>query len=119
MAGQVSISVTVNGRRYAVACDEGQQQQLQRLAADLDARIARLAGGLGQVGQERLLLLAGLLLADELAEARRGGAPRQTGGSAAGGSGDLDGELRALARRIEALTHLMQPATTPDEPPPQ
>lgn len=118
MAGQVSIAVTVNGRRYAVACDEGQQEQLQRLAADLDARIAKLAGGLGQVGQERLLLLAGLLLADELAEARRGGAPQQAGGSAAGG-GDLDGELRALARRIEALTHLMQPATAPDEPPPQ
>lgn len=113
MAGQVSIAVVVNGRRYAVACDEGQQEQLQRLAAELDARVTKLAGGLGQVGQERLLLLAGLLLADELAEARRGGAAREAGG------GDLDGELRALARRIEAVTHLVQPATTPDEPPPQ
>lgn len=119
MAGQVSIAVVVNGRRYAVACDEGQQEQLQRLAAELDARVTKLAGGLGQVGQERLLLLAGLLLADELAEARRGGAAREAGGIPPGVDGDLDGELRALARRIEAVTHLVQPATTPDEPPPQ
>ena len=116
MAEQVSISIVVNGRRYAVACDEGQQEQLQRLAAELDARVARLAGGLGQVGQERLLLLVGLLLADELAEARRDRASREAGEPPANGDEELGVELRALARRIETVTHHLQPAATPDEP---
>lgn len=121
MAEQISVTVTVNGRRYAVACDEGQAEQLRRLASELDARIARLAAGMRQAGQERLLLLAGLLLADELAEARRG-LPAKDAGPASGdgipaGGGGIDGELHALARRIETLVNRLQAATAGDEAP--
>lgn len=118
MAGQISVTVTVNGRRYTVACDEGQGEQLQRLATELDARVARLAAGMRQAGQERLLLLAGLLLADELAEARRGLPPRNAEFPSRI-ENPVEGqiELHALARRIEALADRLRAATPAEEAP--
>jgi cell division protein ZapA len=62
------ISVTVNGRGYMVACDDGEEAHLEDLARYLDKRVQDLAGQVGQVGDTRLLLLAGLLVADELSE---------------------------------------------------
>lgn len=60
------VNVTVNGRTYTVACDDGEEAHLQDLARYLDKHVQDLAGSLGQVGDMRLLLLAGLLVADEL-----------------------------------------------------
>ena len=65
------VSVTVNGRRYDIGCDDGQEAHVFRLAEDLDRRVGALAAGVGQVGEARLLVLVALMLADELADARR------------------------------------------------
>ena len=69
MAG---VSVSVNGQVYLVTCDDGEEDHLAELAQFLDQRVSGLVGRFGQVGEARLLLTAGLLLADELAEAQRG-----------------------------------------------
>ncbi len=66
---QSQVSVTINNRQYRMACDEGQEQHLQNLAADLDQRIARLRGDFGEIGDMRLTVMAALLVADELADA--------------------------------------------------
>jgi cell division protein ZapA len=64
------VTVTVNGRRYDITCDDGQESHVERLAADIDQRVKALAGKLGALGDARLLLLAALLIADDLEHAR-------------------------------------------------
>jgi cell division protein ZapA len=66
---QSQVSVTINNRQYRMACDEGQEQHLQTLAADLDQRISRLRGSFGEIGDMRLTVMAALLMVDELSEA--------------------------------------------------
>lgn len=62
------ITVTVNDRDYTVACEEGQESHVASLAERLDGQVRELAGAIGQVGHARLLLIAGLMISDELAE---------------------------------------------------
>lgn len=103
------ISVVVNGRSYAVTCDDGKEEHVLQLAAEIDRRVGQLVAGIGQVGQERLLLLASLLLADELRDK-----PRQRPDAVADdptfAAEDVIGEeLRTLARRIETVAQRLQP----------
>jgi cell division protein ZapA len=65
------VSVTINGRVYRMACDDGQEDHLSRLARDLDARIARLRESFGEIGDTRLTVMAALMVADEWVEAKR------------------------------------------------
>ena len=62
--GQVRI--TLNGRGYDIACDDGQEEHVMRLANALSERVNQLVTANGQVGEARLLLMAGLLMADDL-----------------------------------------------------
>ena len=65
------VSVTINGRQYRMACDDGQELHLGRLAHDLDQRIANLRASFGEIGDMRLTVMAALILADELSETRQ------------------------------------------------
>src|SRR2546430_17057155 len=60
------VSVTINGRLYRMACDDGQENHLARLAYELDQRIARLRNDFGEIGDMRLTVMAALIVADEL-----------------------------------------------------
>lgn len=62
------VTVTINGRQYRMACDDGQESHLTRLAKDLDQRIDQLRTSVGEIGDTRLTVMAALTLADELAE---------------------------------------------------
>lgn len=63
------VNVMVNGRSYTIACDEGEEDHLRELGEFVDKRVRELVETVGQVGDARLLLMASLLVADELAEA--------------------------------------------------
>ena len=63
------VTVTINGRDYEIACDDGQEAHLSRLGTYVDKRIGELVAAVGQVGGARLLVMASLLLADELSDA--------------------------------------------------
>lgn len=65
--GQVAI--TINGRVYDIACDDGQEAHLSRLGLYLDQRVTELVESVGQIGDARLMVMASLLVADELADA--------------------------------------------------
>jgi cell division protein ZapA len=74
--GQVAI--TLNARTYRLRCGDGEEPRLLALAAHLRAKVDGLVGEFGQIGEERLLLMAALLVADELFEARdRNSAPSE------------------------------------------
>jgi len=64
------VNVTVNERSYAIACDEGQEAHLRELAAHVDAKARELLKSAGQPGEQRLLLMAALLIADEYFESQ-------------------------------------------------
>jgi cell division protein ZapA len=63
------VSVPVNGRSFTLACDDGQEPRIRRLAQYVDAKVTEFVGKFGQVGEARLLLLAALAIADELSDA--------------------------------------------------
>ena len=65
------VSVTINSRQYRMACDDGQEHHLSRLANELDQRISHLRATFGEIGDMRLTVMAALTVADELAEAGR------------------------------------------------
>jgi cell division protein ZapA len=62
------VSVTINGRQYRMACEDGQENHLMRLAKGLDDRIVELRGKFGQIGDARLVVMAAITVADDLAE---------------------------------------------------
>lgn len=62
------VSVTINGRQYRMACDDGQEDHLARLSYELDQRIAQLRTDFGEIGDMRLTVMAALIVADELSE---------------------------------------------------
>ncbi len=59
------VTLTVNGTPYQLACEDGQEAQLEELARTVDAKVTELAGSLGQIGDAKLMLMASLLLLDE------------------------------------------------------
>lgn len=63
------VDVTINGRNYRVACEAGEEERLSELAAYIDDRVETLVSTLGQIGDNRLLVMTGLMIADDLAEA--------------------------------------------------
>ena len=65
------VNVMVNNRAYTIACDEGEEDHLRQLAGHVDNKVKELLGSVGQVGDQRLLLMAALLIADERHEAAR------------------------------------------------
>jgi len=64
------ISIEVNGRPYAVGCEDGQEAHLLELARLFDHQVRQVSQDMGQLGDTRLFLMGALLLADELADAR-------------------------------------------------
>ena len=49
------VSITINGRGYQIACDDGQEEHLRRLASYVDRRVAELVAAMGQIGDQRLI----------------------------------------------------------------
>lgn len=60
------INVTINGRQYRMACEEGQEVRLLKLAESLESRIQSLRGKFGEIGDARLVVMAALTVCDEL-----------------------------------------------------
>ena len=83
------VTVSIAGRTYRMACGDGDEPRLERLAAEFDGRINELRGAFGEIGDMRLHVMAALTVADELDETK---ARLQA----------LEGELDLLRQRLEA-----------------
>ena len=62
------INVTINARQYRMACEEGQEVRLLKLAESLETRIQSLRGKFGEIGDARLTVMAALTVCDELVD---------------------------------------------------
>jgi cell division protein ZapA len=107
------VVVKVNGRDFAVSCADGQEPRIRRLAQYVDAKIAEFAKNLGQIGEARLILLAALVIADELSDANEalqqerlrtrpvGNPEGEATEAAASGIRGIAERLESIAARIE------------------
>ena len=66
------VTITINSREYAVACEDGQEVRIIQLARLLDEKAKMLNLAVGQVNENMILVMVGLLLADELSELKKG-----------------------------------------------
>jgi len=96
------VHIVINNRGYDVACDDGQEGEVTELAQDLARRVDKLAQSVGQIGDARLLLMAALLIADELSSARKE-LDRLSGEGDSAGQDRLAESLERLASRVEAI----------------
>lgn len=87
--GQVTVRIA--GRGYPLSCRDGEEPHLEALAALLAAKADELTAAIGTMSEPRLLLMAGLQVADELFEARKGGGAAPAA------------DYAALLARVEAL----------------
>lgn len=116
------VVVTINTRSYAVACGDGEEEHLMRLASVVDERVTSLAREVGQVGDARLLLMAALLMADDLEQAETRAqeavsevdAAREGEAGAQAAAAETEATAAAfverLAQRVEAIAQRLQPA---------
>ncbi|RCK50375.1 hypothetical protein TH25_12370 [Thalassospira profundimaris] len=102
------VSVRINGRSYDVACEDGQEERLGQLAAYVDERVGEIAHMVGQIGEQRLLVMTSLLIADELSDMhdKLASASRVSLPEGAVGPDEADQmaqSMENLAGRIEAI----------------
>lgn len=92
------VEITINGRQYRVACEDGQEEHLTELAKYFDEKMHGLIQEVGQIGDASLMVMAGLLIADELSDANQ-----ELAQSERFSEKTYVGKINLLAEKIEAL----------------
>lgn len=108
------LTVTINARKYTIACDDGQEAHLTRLGDYIDRRVGELVAAVGQVGDAKLLVMVSLLIADELSDAYSEMETMRSGGKGAAAAADADqklgSNLERLAEKIEDIAERFEQA---------
>jgi len=96
------VTLRINGYAYTIGCRDGEEQHLLAMGREVDQRIDTIKSSAGQSGEARMLVMAGLLMADELHELKHKLAAAQ---SASPGNGDarLGRRLSRMAKRAEEI----------------
>ncbi|MBA3448181.1 MAG: cell division protein ZapA [Pseudaminobacter sp.] len=109
------VTVTIDGKAYRMACDEGQEDHLIDLAQRFDRYVSHLKDSFGEIGDQRLTVMSGIMVMDELAELQKRvkgmeseiGTLRKTRDDALTkadkNDAALTGALSGLAQRMEDL----------------
>ncbi len=98
------VSLTIDGHKYRVACNEGEEARLESLAGVIDDKIGEMRKAFGEIGDQRLVIMAALTIADNLAEARdAAAAERKRSDAAEERAQSLASSLDKLGARLESL----------------
>lgn len=105
------VNLTISGRVYEIACDDSQVARVNELGREVDSRAQMLLQQIGNVPDARLLVMVGLMLADELAESRDQ-LKSASGAVNAAAEGDvaLAEGIEELAARIEGIAERLERA---------
>ena len=118
------VSITVNGRAFAVGCEDGEEEAVAALGRQFDTHVSTLAGQVGQIGDVRLFLMAALVLADHLRESesrvavlktqieKLQGHKSKNGDARTQALGEATKALRSASERIETLAGRIEGAST-------
>ncbi|KGD92091.1 cell division protein ZapA [Rhizobium sp. YS-1r] len=110
------VTVTIDGKAYRMACEEGQEEHLTELAERFDQYVGHLKSQFGEIGDLRITVMAGIMIMDELSEVTRklGKLEAEVGALKASSDGTLESQrqneqivvsaLGELASRLEGLT---------------
>lgn len=117
------VSLNINGRKYSMGCEDGEEERLMRLGQKLDDRVNMMANQFGQIGDVRLLVMAGITMLDELEDTNtnienvvdsRIGGLRQENSQIIAALGQTEnraiGNLVEAAQRIEKLAEKLSAA---------
>lgn len=105
------VNLKVNGRDFPVSCEDGQEPRLRRLAQYIDSKVSDFTKTMGQVGEARLILLAALVIADELSDAnealqqqrgRPSAAVAEENAAVATGIHGIAQRIESIAARLES-----------------
>lgn len=102
-----SVTVKVNGRPYPIICDDGEEEHLTYLAEYVDKKVKDLSDMAGSANEGQLLLMASLLIADDLSQAYekidhfREGVPADK---------ESDSKLENIAEQLEAIADRLEKA---------
>jgi len=119
------VSVEIAGKKYRMACEEGEEPHLLELAAELNRRIDGFKGSFGEIGDARLTVMAAIAVVDELAEAERRieglsveiaeltAANRDRVGETEALTRDFAERLSETARRVESIAGILDEAGSP------
>lgn len=116
------VAVQINGKTYRMACDEGQEAHLLDLAQRFDRTINQLKGSFGEIGDQRLTVMAGVMVTDELVEMQHKvrGLEAELATIRTGQAGDTGKEeqiaaaLTRTAERIESISGKLDTAARDD-----
>ena len=94
------ITISINSREYAIACEDGQEGHILQLSRMLDEKAKLLGAGANQVNESMLLAMIGLLLADELSEIKKGNKPAESTSINNEALRRIDDELAATIKNL-------------------
>ncbi|HUB50240.1 MAG TPA: cell division protein ZapA [Acetobacteraceae bacterium] len=98
------VTLRINGYAYTIGCRDGEEQHLLSMGREVEQRIDTIKSSAGQSGEARMLVMASLLMADELHELRQRLAAAQSGAAAPGnGEARLGRRLSRMAKRAEEI----------------
>ena len=105
------VTVEIAGRRYRMACEEGQEEHVLALAARFNKSVDGLKGAFGEVGDTRLTVMAGIAVMDELVEAERQiAALRDDLANLTHAGEELGAEFRRAGTALRAPAHGRRPS---------
>ena len=98
------IDITLNGRVYPIACEDGQEERVLEIAHYLDGKLTEIRGSVQTASDTHLLVMVSLLVVDELFDAREEMTAWSEAASVGSGEGAVAAEaIGRLAQRVEAL----------------
>lgn len=99
------VTVTIDGKAYRMACEEGQEGHLTDLAGQFDRYVSHLKAQFGEIGDLRLTVMAGIMVMDELSEVNRRLAAIE--GELSGLRDGRDSAMTGMAERDQQVAHAM------------
>ncbi|MGX5664686.1 cell division protein ZapA [Rhizobium daejeonense] len=99
------VTVTIDGKAYRMACDEGQEDHLIDLATQFDRYVSHLKTQFGEIGDLRVTVMAGIMIMDELSELNRRIAALE--GELATFRSGQDAAMTGARQREEMLTQVV------------
>lgn len=102
------VSATVNGRTYRLSCEDGQEARLREIADYISEKMQSVTSEFGQVGEDRVLLMAAIMVCDELFDLRAevaantGAAASALRSAAASSGGEADAAVAGGSKKRQA-----------------
>ena len=106
------VDIVVNGKTYRIGCEDGQEERLEMLARMVDGHVKDMVDQVGQLGDARLLVMASLLVADELMDLRDAASEVEIDADSGGGelSDEIADVVDSLAQRVESIAARLEGA---------